>query len=164
MVTFKAKNAIIDSVVVVLVIIIMGIAAVVGHNVFEDINTDIQADDDIGNTTKEVSGNLFAVYPSLMDNIFLFAFTLLIIFLLVSVFLLDTHPIYFILTIILLISVFIVALLLSNVYEDIMTDSELSDSANEFPFTSWVMDNMVQLIIAIGFLISIALFIKFKAG
>jgi len=164
LVNYKCKNAIMDSIVIVLVIMIMGIAGVVGHYAFDMINTDIQADADIGNATKEVSGNLFNIYPDLMDNIFLFAFILLVIFLLISVFLLDTHPIYFILTFILLISVFLVAMLLSNVYEDVMLDAELSGSANEFPFTSWVMDNMLPLIVGIGFFTSIALFVKFKAG
>jgi len=75
---------------------------------------------------------------------------------------LYTHPIFFIITIILIVSMFLVAMLLSNVYEELMDDTELSASANEFPYMSWVNDHLVELIIGVAFLISILLFLKFK--
>jgi len=140
----------------------MSFGSVFGYMALSDVNTDIQADLDITPEAKNITGNLTTVYPSLMDNLFLFAFVLFIIFVLVSVFLIDTHPIFFIIAIIMLISVFIVGIFLANAYDDIATDSSVSAYSNAFPYTSWVNTHLVELIISIGLMMSIVMFIKFK--
>lgn len=157
-----SKNAILDSAVIIIVIFIMGISSIIGYSVFTDINSDIQADTEITQEAKDVSGNLHTIYPSLMDDLFLFAFVLLVLFIIVSVFVIDTHPIFFIITIVLLVSVFIVAMLMANTYDDLASDTALQSSANNFPFISWINNNLVQLIIAIGLMVSIVMFVKFK--
>ena len=162
MVNSKPRNALIDGAMVILIVLFLSIGSVVGYNIFGDLNSEIQNDNDASNITKQTSGNLYTLYPALLDNLFLMAFVLFVVFLIVSVFLLDTHPIFFIITIVLLSSVFLVAMLLSNTYTEIMEDSEFSASANAFPYTSWVNDHLVELIVGIGFLTAILLYIKFK--
>lgn len=155
-------NAVLDVLMIMLIMIIIAIATLFGSKIFGEINTDIQNDPDINADAKNVSGNLYDVYNPLMDNLFMFAFVLLIIFVLVSVFFLDTHPIFFIITIVLLIFVFVVAMLLANSYDDIARDSELVSTANNLPYTTWLWEHMVVVVIGIAFLISMVMFIKFK--
>lgn len=159
----KPHNAILDSGVLVIIVLVLSLSAVIGYSVFSDINSDIQTDADISNTTKTISGNLHTIYPNLLDNLFLMAFVLFVVFMIVSVFLLDTHPVFFVITIVLLGTMFLVAMLLSNTYTEIMEDSDFSDEANQFPYITWVNDHLVELIIAIGFMTGILLFMKFKS-
>jgi hypothetical protein len=156
------RNAILDTLVIVIILSVLAIVSVIAYNAFTEVNADIMADDTMMSEAQNISNDLHTKYPPLMDNLFLFAFVLLVIFVVISVFMLDTHPIFFIVTVILLIAVFVVAMLLSNVYDDVMTDATLAGSANMFPYMSWMNDNLLGLVIGIGFLISIVLFIKYK--
>jgi hypothetical protein len=156
------KNAILDTMVIVIILLVLAIVSVIGYSVFTEVNDDIMADDTMISEAQDISNELHGKYPPLMDNLFLFAFVLLVVFVVISVFMLDTHPIFFIITIVLLIAVFVVAMLLANVYDEVMTDATFASSANLFPYMSWINDNLLGLVIGIGFLISIVLFIKFK--
>lgn len=158
----RKGNAVLDTMTIFLVMIVLAIASIFGYQAFTEINDDLQNDTDIGNFTKNVSGNLHSIYPSLLDNIFLFAFVLIVIGVIISVFLLDTHPILLFVSVILLISVFVAMLLVSNTYDELMSDSEISVYANQFPYTTWLMTHFLELSIAVGFILLITLFAKVK--
>ena len=161
----KSGNVILDGMTIIIVIFIMASIGIFGLRIFDELNTDLQADDDMGSAqAKAISSNLFDKYPALIDNLVLFAFTLLILFVLVSVFLLDTHPIFFIITIMLLVGVFLVSIILANTYDDIMQDDEFAPYANQFPYITFMMTHLLELAITTGFVMGIALFIKFRMG
>jgi NADH:ubiquinone oxidoreductase subunit 3 (subunit A) len=155
------KSNVIDIIVIIIVLFLFGFISVFGLKIFTDLNTDLQADftHDAG---KDVSDNLFSTYPSLMDNLFLMAFILFIIFAVISVFLLDTHPIFFVIVMITLIGIFAASILLGNVFSEVMRDPSLFTYANQLTFTSWIMNNVLQLSIGLGFLMTIGLFIKMR--
>jgi len=157
----KKANAPFDVATILIIIVMLGIVSVIGYMIFDEMNTDVQADLDL-TEAKEVSSGLYGNYAELLDNIFLFVFVLLLLFTIVSVFLLDTHPIFFIVSVILLISVFLATILLANVYDDVMSDDSLSSYANSFNYTSWLMQNILPVMIATGFIVMAALFAKFK--
>lgn len=156
----KKANAVLESLTILIVLVLMGIVSVVTYMAFDQVNTDILADSDMNVEAQNISNDLFSIYPELFDNLFLFAFGLFILFLIVSTFFLDTHPIFFILTVIALISVFLVGMLLTNVYDDLMMDSSLASYANSFTYTGWIISNSVPIIIVLGFLIAIILYAK----
>jgi len=159
----KRGNAILDGIFIFIIIVVFAIVSIYGSKVFDELNTEIQADADIGSSAKTMSNNLYLKYNPLLDNLIMFAFALFIIFAVISVFLLDTHPIFFVITIMLLVAMFIVSLLMANTFDDIMTDPEISGYANEFNFTTWIMGHLLELSIALGFLVAILTFVKFKA-
>lgn len=158
----KKGNAVLDTITIIVVLVVMGIALLFSNYVLDEVDTDIQADDDMSTEGAKVTGDMLSQFPSLFDNMFLFAFVLFTIFVLVSVFVLDTHPIFFAVSAILLIFVFIIAGLLANVYNDVAEDSTVSTYANQFTYMTWVMTHLLEVIIGIGFFVSIALFAKFK--
>ncbi len=157
----KKGNSALDTITILLIIFVMAIVSVVGYKLFDELNTDVQADL-TSSTAKNISQDLYDKYPPLMDNILLFAFVLLVLFSIVAVFMVDSHPIFFIIMVILLVVTFLATMLLGNVYTEMMTDSEYTSYANDMNYTNWVMEHIVQLMIATGFLITIALFAKFK--
>jgi len=160
----KKGNAITDGITVVIFLFIFALMGIVGYMVFDDINADIQASDDLGTATKDTSGTLFSLYPELIDGSFMFIVILLTIFAIVSVFVLDTHPIYFIMAVMLLVGVFIVGASLSNAFYDVTSTDTLSTYTNSFPAMAFVMNNLVQVIMGITFTVMIALFAKFRSN
>lgn len=158
----KKGSAVIDGITVIVVGVVIALASMFSLMVFDELNSDIQADDNFDKDVKEQVGESYEGFPTLMDNLFLFAFILFMIFVIVSVFVVDTHPIFFILSIILLIAVFVVGIQLGNVYDDIASDTAMSGYANMLPYTGWIMSHIAEVIIAFSFLVMIALFAKFK--
>jgi len=159
----KKGNAVLDTLTILVIVVTFAIISIIGSSVFNEVDSEIQANPEMSNDAKNISGDLLDKYPRLFDNMVLFAFVLLVAFTIISVFMLDTHPIFFILTVIMLISVFLVSILLGNAYNDIMQEDEFSAYANEFTYTTWLMTHILQLMIAVGFIVGITLFIKFKA-
>lgn len=155
-------NVVLDMITIIVVVIVMAISLLYGNYILGTINDDIASDDSFGIDAKGVTATMDANYSSLFDNIFLFAFSLFVVFVLVSVFLIDTHPVFFVISVILLIFVFIVGGLLANSYNDIASDDTISSYANNFTFINWVMGHLIELIIGIGFMVSIVLFAKFR--
>jgi len=158
----KKGNAAVEGITIIVFIFILSMSSLFAIQIFDDLNTEIQNDDDLSNRTKNTSGDLYDKFPTLLDNLFLFAFILFLVFVLVSAFVIDTHPIFFIISFILLIMVFVVALFLGNAYNDVATDPAISAYANTMPYMSWVMRHIAECIIGFGAMVSIALFAKFK--
>jgi len=160
----KKGNAVLETLVIIIVVVVLAIGSLFSYVVFSDLNDDIQSDLDLSNTTKNMTQNLVDIQPVLLDNVLLFVFVMFIIGVIVSVFLLDTHPIFFFINVVLVLCMLAGSLLLANATDDIFSDASLSTYAAEFPFTTWVMTHLLSLSVALSFLILIALFVKVKKG
>ena len=158
----KKANASLDTILLIVMVVIMGIGGMYAFSAFDTLNSEIQ--NDIGSTekAKEVSGDLYSTYPTLIDNLFLLAFVLLTFFIIISVFMIDTHPIFMVINVIILIIIFGVGMLLGDFFEDTMNDDELVTYANQMTYIPWIMSNVVTLMVTIGFIVLITMFIKYK--
>lgn len=158
----KKANAVVDTLTVVVMLFILSIGIVAVYSFLKPINDDIQADPQLSNLTKNVTGRMTGNYPYLWDSLFVMAWTLVVLGLLVSVIFLDTHPVFFFFSIVGLICVFGVTYFLANAYDDLMTDPTLSVYAAQFPYITWVMTHLLEVSVAVGFITLIALFIKLR--
>lgn len=160
----KKGSSIVDLLVILAIFLGFAMVTVVGYKVFDDFNTEIQADDDFSNESKQVLTDNIDRYPSLFDGLFIFIFVLLFASILLSSYFLDTNPIYFIITVILLIFACIVGVMLSNVYDEFMADLTFSSYSATFPMTAWVMNNLLIVTLVIGFSVVVVLFAKNRYG
>ena len=160
----KKGNSFIDLILVLIIVVIIAIGSIFGHKMFDEINSDIQADADIGSDAKNVSQKLYDVYPSLMDGIFLFVFIMLILWNIIAVYVIDTRPIFFMISFLVLAAFFVVAALLGNTFDDIMTDDSISSYANQHTWTTWFMRHLLEISVVSGFTLLIVLFIKLRTG
>lgn len=133
--------------------IIMGVI----FNVIGYINTDIQAAADMPTVSKTIYSDINSQYPVWWDNAFIFLLFGLWAGLLITSFLIDTHPVFFIFAFIGLIFVFIAIMTFSNAYSAVATDAGFIDS---FPKVAWVMDHFLAVVVIISFTCLIALFAK----
>lgn len=76
---------------------------------------------------------------------------------LVTSFLLRTHPVMYIVSLILIAILALIAAPLSNAYEDIIADSDLATAATSLPMTNYILDNLPKLEIIWGFVTAIVL-------
>lgn len=158
----KKGNAIADSIFILLVLIPFAIIIVLSYQTFTDLNDDIQASDDLHNLSKNVSGDLHNRFPAVFDGIFIFIVGLLWVLVIAASFRIDAHPLFFILTVLLLVVVMFASSLLTNVYVDFSEDAEMQVFAEEFPMTNFVLQNMLKTVLVMGFSIVIVLFAKNK--
>lgn len=150
--TLKSKrgNTALDVILVLVALFGLAIFSVIGFVIFNDINTDLQAEADLSTTTKTTVSDLNTRYPSFMDGAFILALILLWALVVVASFNIDTHPIFFIFMVILLGVLLFVGAEVSNVFQDITADTEYNSAMDSFPMTSFVMNNLLMFIIAIG--------------
>jgi len=156
----KKGNAVLDTAVLLGIAFLFILFAIVSKVVLSDLNADIQADDSMDSQAKEVVSSQNDSFGALFDNGFLMVFVFAWILMLVAGFMSDTHPVFFVVTLIFLIFVFIVASIIGNVYEEIIADESFATAALSFPKSHWVMTHTLQTAIVVGFSLAIVLFAK----
>lgn len=158
---FSARGqTILDMIFVLVGLLLVAIVSVLAYKMLSDINIDVQADGDIAAVGKSELSAVTTNYPLYMDNAFVLLFVMLWVALIVTSFLVDSHPVFFILTVVLLVFVFVVSMILSNVYQDVMADADFSTAASFFPKATWIWEHILEMIITMGFTAAIALYAK----
>ena len=157
----KKGNIIVEAVTIIVMLVVFAYMAIYGSSMFGDINTMIQ-DGDFNNETKTASSSFNTNLIPILDYAFLFMFILLIIFTIaISVFI-DTHPIFMVVAIVLMIVLMVLIVNIANVFNESMQDSNISATANQFTFTTWIMQHLLEISVVLGFILIIAMFIKYK--
>lgn len=98
--------------------------------------------------------------PSSLDSMFMLCFVLLWIGAVILAFFVDTHPVWFIISLVGLVFVLMIAGVLSNTYAEVQSDLQSDGLTTSLPMTSYVMEYLVHFIIAIVFSIFVSLFAK----
>ena len=160
----KKANAVTDSLTIMIALFIFAIMSIAAYMTFDSINDDIQASADLNENTKQTSNQLYNNFAPTLDAAFLMAFVLFSIFAIVSVFFIDTHPVYFIMAVVLLFAVFTVGGFLANGFDDVVSDPTLAPYANDFRATSFIMGHLLESLGGVTLLVLIALFAKFRSG
>lgn len=149
-----------DLLVWILALFVLGIVLIVGNMINNDLTTELVADDDISNTSKTMLQEQEAAYSNWGDNVFIMVLILFWAFLIITSFYIDTNPIFFFISVVLMVGVLLVGGLISNTYEDITEDDLLSTFANDFPKINWVMENLLLVLIVIGLSTALSLYAK----
>lgn len=159
----KKGNAILDGITIIVVLVLFALGSIFAYYTYDITNTYIQNDTTMSTEAKTDSQTFFNKFVNLFDNLFMFVFVLLLFATLISVFFLDTHPAFFIVTVVMLIALIIVAILLANVYDDVASDSLISNYAEDFVYMTWIMQHLGLIGIITGFMLLVATFIKLKS-
>jgi len=156
----KKSNAILDSLMTVVVLLVIAVSTVMVWNVWKDLSPSLY---------EEVSGNAEATasldvvenkYTSVMDGAFLFIFIGLWLTTLVASWMIDTHPIFFVVSLILFVFVLGLSVYIGNFYEEFITSEDMNETYQYFPATHYIMTNLLIVTIIIGASIMIVLYGK----
>lgn len=157
-------NLAVDGILMVVILCALALFGLVFLNIMNDINDDVQADSDLSTSAKTLSNDVNTLLPGLLDYMFLFVILGLFIFLVIISFFLDTHPVFYILTILLLVGTFFVIGTMQDLYTEFSGDSELSSFTTQMPITHFIMQNFFVTFTVMILMIAVLLFAKSRGG
>lgn len=158
----KKGNALIETITIVVMITVFIFGSIIAYNALKDVNSDIQIDSDMPTIAKQTTQSATDNMPNIIEGLVLFILVGLTLSAIIFAFIIDTHPIFFVVTIILLIIVMFIGAFLSNAFTDVL-DAEYNTQSS-FPISYWVMNNLLNIALIIGFLIIISLYAKSRTG
>lgn len=156
----KKGNVVIDSFLVILFICVLGIVLFFGFKILSSVNSSIQADSSFDTYSKSELQSYTTKTQVVFDNLFIVVFILLWIVTLVASFYIDAHPIFFGLSLILLLFIFWLTPMIGNAVETIMIDSEISGTVALFPKANWILTHLLTVAIVVGSSILLTMFAK----
>lgn len=152
-----------DSFFYFLAIIIFLIVAVTGSWVLNSVNDDVQQDADLTNQSKVILDDLNTNLPTWFDYGVATVIILLWILVLVASFYIDSHPVFFVVSaIVLMIAIFAVNQFMDGI-TDYLEDPEIAIVTQNFPISMFFVANIEKFVAIVGFSIAIALYAKYKA-
>jgi hypothetical protein len=156
----KKGNVIFDTLLIIVVLIVFSLVSILGYKIYSDFNTDLQADEDMNEYAKNMSADMNTRFPSIFDGAFVFLFILLWVFVIISSFMIDTHPIFFVCTAIISVFIIIIAASMANAWNDVTSDEEFASLLVDFPFTVYIIQHYVMYVVILMFTAMVALFAK----
>ena len=159
----KKSNVVIDMVMVLVIIVIFGIVAMVGFQVFTDMKDDVKEDLDLAEA-EEIIDDIDTRYPSTIDGLIIIIFVGLWIAGIVSAIMSNEHPAIFGFLMFLIVFVLIAGMMLGNFYEEFFQDDAYSTMPAQFPVTNWLLTHMLQVGIIVVVTILLAMLGKNRVG
>ena len=142
----KKANASIEVIIIVTVLFTFAIATILVFDFFSDITADIIADPDYSSTATAPLEKLESDYPSVFDTAFVIILAAFWIGAIALAFQIDTHPVFFGLSILALIILLSVPPILGNAFEETMEDDSLTGLTDSFPMTYYVMTDRKSVV------------------
>lgn len=152
-----------DAIFVVVGLFILAVVMIFSYQLYTEFNDDIQADPDIDAQAKTTAAGIATNYPGVFDQTFALFLAILWVALIVTTYLIDTNPAFFVIVFIMIIITFVLGMELSNQYEEFSGEDGLSGSAANFPLTNWIMSHLLTIIIVMVLSAAITLYAK-QAG
>lgn len=157
---FKNKKGWFDIVLLVVILLFaFGAITMFIGNVFDDITSEITADDTLSNSSKAVIENTNSRYTAIMDGGFALVLGLLFLFCLFVSYNSTDNAFFKVVAFVVMILLVLAAVLLGSVYGEISDDNSLASSFSDYTFTNWVLSNFaVVVIVFIGSMIAMMAF------
>ena len=97
------------------------------------------------------------------DYLLIFIMVGLLIATIISAFFINTHPVFFVLSLLMFILFMIVVPVLGNVFDAFAGDSGMSEAAEEFNVTTSFMDDLPKYFVVMCGIVLISLYAKYRA-
>lgn len=124
------------------------------------INQDLIASNATGTEGTAILSNNDAQFPKIYDTSVMLFFLGVWIFLLISSYYIDTHPIFFVLSLFLMIFCFVVIVNVGYAFQMISSNTNLQDAILVFPKTYFINQHLFETGILVFFTCGIAMFAK----
>ena len=142
----------------------LGIAFYVSLTTYNSV-IDALKTTDIGNNQQAVDAmDSVATTLGKLDYFFMIVFIFLIIAMMISSFLVDIHPIFYVIFAFAWILSVLVAVLISYVFDRLLEFSYFGSYLAQFPFAYYVFDYLPVITTVIGFLLVVVMFVKTRQG
>ena len=158
---FKGKKGFVGDIITLLILLfILGITILAAYLILSSVNTQFQADEQIGDSGQAIVDNATSKYINLWDGIFVFLLIGLSLAAVISAYFIDTHPLLMPLLLIVLVAYIFVAAAIANAYYEIEASSAFSGFAESFKMMHYIMSHLGLYAAIEGFMVFVALFAK----
>jgi len=154
------KGSVLDLIIVFVILGITMFGLVMGLKIYNEGFADKWPTTAVGNATK--TGMLASL--DVINYGMLFLAIGLVVSLVVSAFFIETHPIFFLVSVIMLIVVVVASAPVSNAFMEMATSDSLSTEAAQYDIATHVVGNIPLIAVVGGSLVIIALYAKPGGG
>lgn len=152
------KGALEDVVYILVTLLVVAMMFLIGFKFVNELNTNFQASDVVNADGKTASQKINDLYPTVMDNAFLYLTIGLMIVTIVLAMLVVFHPVFFVFYLILLPIVIFIGGVASNIYQEMAANTEIASIANQLTFTSYVLNYLPIILGVFSFILAIIMF------
>jgi len=168
---FKSRkgDAVLDTISIMVIVFVFAFLILLTYKGFEEMSPDMidmlnDSSNPTSNMSVEIVQNVGSEFPLVFDSALLIIFIGLWIFSLVSAYFIDTHPIFFIFSVILLVFVLIAAMIVNNVGEEMLADADLNLPVESFPITNFLISHLFIVLLVVSFSVVFVLYGKGRMG
>lgn len=153
-----------DLMIILILAVFFIFGSIIGYNLMSKFNEKYQQIDKADTMSKTVLNKSTNAYPSLMDVGFLLFFIGSILATIVTVYFIDTHPIYFVISLLVLIVVLVTAYMMSDVTNRLLSVDAFSQTITRFPIMTFIATNLFNTSIIVGGIILLVLYAKIRGA
>lgn len=159
----KKGDISLDTLFMVVMVIVVGLAWFFMGFAFDSISEDLT--DSLTTTeAKEGLADVQEDYNQNFDGLIAFLFFGSAIFVIISSWFLDSHPVFFVATLIIFSLLIGAVVILANAAGVVVEDPAFASTAADFNLMVFIFSHLVELVVGVGFISSVVLYGKFKAG
>jgi len=152
------KGGITDLAYIMVVLTVFAIIVLFGFKFMDEFNTKIQGTGVLDARGSTAVTQMKDMYPTVIDNTFLWLMIGLCIVALILAMLVAIHPVFFILYFVFLTIIIFVGGILSNVYQEMAAQPEMVNVASQLVYTGHIIQYLPMIIGVIGFVLAMVLY------
>ena len=142
-----------------IMILILSIMFVSSVMLMGKVNEHIQ-DSDLAPGAKAISEEQISRFPKIFDNIFIMIFFVLALGIIAGYYIIQTHPALLFPIAIIFGFILIIIAIQGNVFNSFAENDAMSPTMADMPGMNFIMNNVLEIVVVLGFLGIIALFAK----
>lgn len=156
----KKGNLVSDGLILVVFLFAFIIIGLVAYNGFSPVFSDLETQQQYSNGSRQLVADFSPKFAPMIDDLALILLALFWLGAIALSFLIDTHPVYFGIAIILFIAVLVATSALQGTLESTLS-SGFASNESEFPKMFWIAEHLLFIIIGFGITVGGALYAKF---
>jgi hypothetical protein len=155
------KGSILDLLIIVLFIFVFAVVSIFALHFLSGAQESLNAVLDTRGQA-EISTGISIIQN--FDYAIVFLFFGSFIATIIGAYIVDTHPVFFIITLLLLVFIIVIVAQVGNFYAEFVETAALSSAAASFPLTTYIFQNIPLISVIFGFIIILVLYAKIKGG
>jgi len=159
----KKGNPSLEMLTILIVIIIFALSFPILYSHLSPVLTGLADNGQMSEEAVSVLENFNTKFPKMLDNMFLIIFIILWVGAIVLSLFIDTHPIFLLISWVLVIIILWSAMFLGNFVEQFINQDAFSLSKDNLPKIYFISSHVLEFMIAIAFSIMLALYGKNRA-
>lgn len=156
----KKKGSVLDIIFIMILLFVTGITIVAGYTIYHKYSESIVTMPEFNTSRQQNITATANITLNSFDYLFVFIMVGLLIMVIISSFQIQTHPIFFFISIFLLIIAILLSSSLANIYESIIGEADFAAAGSQYVVMGYVFQHFPTVILIIGAILFIILFAK----